>query len=596
MLRGKIKLPKYQRRLVWSKNEKREFIETLHNGFPFGSILLYKYGADENDNSDRFTLIDGLQRYSTMMDFESNPSLYYPIKGEFLQKVLSILFDEREKIPQATMSEYEAKISAVLREVVISLDDSDTFYLRDQINSEFSNMVTAAKGDELTRLQGELISDVKSYLNIDNVDIPYIEFLGDETQLAEVFSNLNRGGKKLTKYQVFAAQWYGYTVKLSEGPASQELLDNVIHRYDSLISDRELEIVDYDPLQMQEDREINLSEFCGALGSLIVSKNPALFFGKSSETGELKNVVGFTSAAIALKVDNRKLHELVNKADLLKDEQFVERLTNEVLNIYKDINDTLKQKLRKPGVNDAYESSAISDFQVISMFASLWTIKYRNLSDVQVLEPTSHYMVNYDKARRNFIFYLLFDAVTGYWSGTGDSKIAQIYVDGGENRYLRSLDRQRLENALIEWHSDEVERPSINIGKVQKLIVAVFTSYYACTLNEQRYEYEHILTRRGFLDQFYKRYKIPGGAIGNIMFLDLPSNRGKGLKTLYEYEKEGQSYCQTYLERALYPTKDELEEAKSGLESALVNPAPAIRLISSRGSSLINSLLNNMYS
>ena len=34
-------LPSFQRKLVWSKTEKKNFIETLHRGHPFGSILVY---------------------------------------------------------------------------------------------------------------------------------------------------------------------------------------------------------------------------------------------------------------------------------------------------------------------------------------------------------------------------------------------------------------------------------------------------------------------------------------------------------------------------------------------------------------------------
>ncbi|HFF2443137.1 TPA: DUF262 domain-containing protein [Staphylococcus aureus] len=63
-LEGKLKLPTFQRALVWSNNQKQEFFSTLKDGFPFGSILLYEY---ENDN--KYSLIDGLQRYSTFSSF-----------------------------------------------------------------------------------------------------------------------------------------------------------------------------------------------------------------------------------------------------------------------------------------------------------------------------------------------------------------------------------------------------------------------------------------------------------------------------------------------------------------------------------------------
>ena len=35
-------VPKFQRKLVWSNIEKKNFITTLSNGHPFGSKLIYK--------------------------------------------------------------------------------------------------------------------------------------------------------------------------------------------------------------------------------------------------------------------------------------------------------------------------------------------------------------------------------------------------------------------------------------------------------------------------------------------------------------------------------------------------------------------------
>lgn len=42
-LDGLVELPKYQRRLVWSKKDKVSFVETLRNRYPFGSILVYMF-------------------------------------------------------------------------------------------------------------------------------------------------------------------------------------------------------------------------------------------------------------------------------------------------------------------------------------------------------------------------------------------------------------------------------------------------------------------------------------------------------------------------------------------------------------------------
>ncbi len=43
-LESQMTIPTYQRPLVWSKAQKTAFIDNISRGFPFGSLLLYKYG------------------------------------------------------------------------------------------------------------------------------------------------------------------------------------------------------------------------------------------------------------------------------------------------------------------------------------------------------------------------------------------------------------------------------------------------------------------------------------------------------------------------------------------------------------------------
>lgn len=62
---------RYQRKLVWSIEEKRAFIDSLRQNFPVPLILL----ADVSHESiDRFEIIDGMQRLNAIMSF---------IEGEF---------------------------------------------------------------------------------------------------------------------------------------------------------------------------------------------------------------------------------------------------------------------------------------------------------------------------------------------------------------------------------------------------------------------------------------------------------------------------------------------------------------------------------
>ena len=68
----KIVVPKYQRGIVWRDSQKKELIDSIKKGIPFGSILLY-----QDENANNYRLIDGLQRCTTIYEFISNPANFY---------------------------------------------------------------------------------------------------------------------------------------------------------------------------------------------------------------------------------------------------------------------------------------------------------------------------------------------------------------------------------------------------------------------------------------------------------------------------------------------------------------------------------------
>ncbi|CAM4391150.1 DUF262 domain-containing protein [Stenotrophomonas pavanii] len=57
---------RYQRKLVWSIDEKRAFIDSIQKGFPIPIILLAEVG---DPGSPRYEIIDGMQRLNAMMSF-----------------------------------------------------------------------------------------------------------------------------------------------------------------------------------------------------------------------------------------------------------------------------------------------------------------------------------------------------------------------------------------------------------------------------------------------------------------------------------------------------------------------------------------------
>ena len=214
-IEGLVKLPKYQRRLVWSKDQKENFIDNISKGYPFGSILLYRY-----KNADELSLIDGLQRYSAMIDFKDNPSKYFNNYGSFINEIVAEIKSLEDLELSANSEEnIREKLDGIFKAYLMEPDPSP-YYIRDAITKGADCIsiypTTEESLNKLLYVQGRLDKAVEDFLDLDDVIIPCIVFNGDESMLPDVFANLNRGGTKLSKYQVLAATLYSNTVKLPD--------------------------------------------------------------------------------------------------------------------------------------------------------------------------------------------------------------------------------------------------------------------------------------------------------------------------------------------------------------------------------------------
>ena len=65
---GKVIIPNFQRGIVWTKAHRKEFIETVKSGDPFGVVLVSQSAPGEP-----YYLIDGLQRLSTLKAYMDKP-------------------------------------------------------------------------------------------------------------------------------------------------------------------------------------------------------------------------------------------------------------------------------------------------------------------------------------------------------------------------------------------------------------------------------------------------------------------------------------------------------------------------------------------
>lgn len=543
-LENKINLPTYQRPVVWTNSEKQSFINSLHRGFPFGSLLLYQFPKD----LEKFTLIDGQQRLTTMRDYVKHPDKYFPIdEFSFLDECIELCKIENQSL--AGKSDLSSKFNKEIENCVKELSknkDLDVFYLSDRI----SEIWPPAKEDEdasrgLTRLQSKIASEFENYLDLDAIMIPCVIYEGEESNLPDVFASVNLGGRKLTKYQVFAAQWNYYKVHLTTGEIPSQILEDVILRYEELTESRDgIEIKDFNADEMRGNRTVTLPEFCHALGQQIVRRCPACLPEKTLSLDDAVDTIGYNTLAIIFGIKPQEINTLGKKyadSGLEDNPEKIEKLLNTALKEYAAINNEFAHYLRKPGkkfegaTSDCFENrQAIGQLQFLSFFAALWRVRYG--IKTEDFEPQVGSKEPYQRTRKQIFVNYLIDMLNSNWKGSGDNRLAG-YIEGNKT-YLSSATSASLSNAFDRWFEQERNTPSVNVDYVTKILLTVYASLKSKDYNAQSYDFEHIISKKtlnrriGDGEPIYRQLGIPGGRLGNIMLLDSSHNRSKQEKNL----------------------------------------------------------------
>lgn len=593
-----ISLPNYQRNLVWSKKQKESFVDNISRGFPFGSILLFRY-PDSKDN--KYSLIDGLQRWNTLRDYDKNPSKYFTKIDKFVDRLYDLLKQLDElKFNQGKEKKDKNILRIELGKMLQSTNKcEDIEYLPNQISKVFLLNIESIQL-KIAKIQNDLVNESRTFIDLDKIAIPCIIFIGDEEQLPDVFANLNQGGSKLSKYQVLAAQWNRHSITIPESKLGNNVLDKVIGRYRNLIEKRDFLIDNFDEESILHTRDINLSELCYALGEIIVDEVPVFWSRENNNINEdTINVVGYLSLAIALNVDVRHISLLADKVVLLKEENFTKVLLENIVKEYSVINNLFSGWLRYPGTSATkYENKVITDFQVLSYFASLWHSRYQVDEDTkQIYVIPSYKARGYNKIMSNLVPHSVMDVVHNVWSGSGDSTLARYYIPGENNiDYLMSYEEKDLYDNLLIWYNDISRRGSKNLEKVSKFLLCLIFSQQRNKFTAETYDIEHIIVKK-LLEkpvehnlQIYEKENIPGGCLGNITYLSSSLNKAKKDLNLYKFRDkyDGMELGQDFLDLISYPYEEEINDA----EKALLNN-DALRanyLINKRADSLLKNL------
>lgn len=522
--KDKVEVPKYQRNLVWSQNQKQSFIDSIKSGFPFGSLLLYKEGSDENGITN-YSLIDGLQRTTTIDKYTNNPTQFFSkenINEEFVDELINFMNYDEDK-----------------REIIIKIiidwihnlkgftetNGYSSYKLAKYICNEFE--IDNTRLDDLVEIIIPFIEKVKSDSDISKVEIPVIIYSGPESNLPIIFERINSKGTQLNKYQIYAATWSREQIKIN----NTEIIDFIKAKYDSLI-DEGLQINNYDPTSRDFYKsDFNIFEYVFGLGKYLSKHYPDLFGKNNSE--DSTESIGFNLCTMCLKGSLKEMPELPSGFKNIDLDEFFDALIESIDLVYASLKPYILLKANKKNSSNNKVTIYNAEYQIVSFIAKVFKSKYDfNLKIKDDWEEKKNSIL------KNLPYHYLYDILRGYWKGSGDSKLKKL-IDG--DRYENKLYKENWDNNLDEWFSyqlDRNEKKRVAIKDPDILFLKYIYSHIMTSfqdLSNIEFEIEHLVPINRLKNIVKGDDGLPMGAVSNLCLISKDVNRNKKDFTIYEY-------------------------------------------------------------
>lgn len=596
-LKGKVSKPKFQRNFVWSDQKQKDLIDSLKNNLPIGSLLLSK-------TDDKLSVIDGLQRLTTMQKYETDKYKRIDeadISNEFIEELINLKQSIRDHYMNYSDS-HRDRVQEEIKGAIIQTFNTTTFVAKTKSVSLANELTNSLKkisvfGDMDTDLSqhisekfGDLISELEEKLDISEVQIPVIIFTGTDSELAEVFTKVNSSGVKLSKYDIFAARWNDFEIVLSDSAHSKELLNIIVRRYEVKDKEVDIKVEDYDPAEIKTTRKINLFEYAYALSKHIGHYHPELYKIKNGKTIDS---LAFTLLAGIFELKNSKMGEL---SERLRDFNIdYSDLAEKILKSVEDVSKTLK-----PWISDHNGKSFFyyTEFQLASFIITNFKLKYHiDKGGIKTKKDKE-----FDMFHKYLPKHYLNDQVSGFWAGTGDSKLDGLILDVKNSKYLKDVDRETFHRNVYTWFGEENNKSSRSFSQLTKLLC----NYLDNLTFTPEFKYKHAVKSNKDFDHIIPRVvlekmeadfdtRLAIGSPGNVCSIGLFENRSKRDKTYYQHmdlNLDVMNLNEDELDRIRYPKRGELSFIESKEKST---PDNYRRFLDDRRNTLTNLLIDRLY-
>lgn len=532
-----VKVPRFQRTLVWGEDQRRKLVDSLYRGYPIGAILGYQTG-EKKGTRNVVQIVDGLQRITSIHEYSKKPLFYAPSEAIFDDQFVADVHKQIASVaPNIDQKAIRGRLSSWLVKTM-------TTQMADGFNSESLIAAISEKSAEAlgvlekqTNMFNAKLDWIREKVSsVESIQVPVVLYSGNIGNIPEIFERINSQGTGLTKYEILASSWATTQVHVS----NPQIREAVVDKY-NVLKDEGYEIDGLPESGSIGVDEHNLYEYLFGLGKVLTDKFPILF-GESGKPDAV-DPHGFVIFTTALGL------RLSNMSDLQKawSEKFEpgkidpSKLEYAIFESCEEITRALKPFLTVR-LNKKHGTTGILHSQnQICALVSAYLVK--RFSGKNWTDSGSH---TAQSIKENAPAHYLLDILGKRWRGSGDSRLFETTWDSDgsapSNYYEKGFSENYVREALTSWHEEELEsqqRKRAPISNDSKAILYFVYSGLISVLNDQseEYEIEHLYPVSVLAGVIQKSggEGWPISALGNLMLLPKKLNRIKQRNMLGDY-------------------------------------------------------------
>lgn len=565
---GKIVIPAFQRGIVWNKEHRKDFIETVKSGDPFGVVLV-----SQAKPSDPYILIDGLQRLSTLKAYMTNPLEFVDendkfIDGEKLQKLFEAKYTAK-KLPLPKQEKVDKEKKVLLKKMIAKMKESKNAPHALDIWPYIAGIIEAPV-DTFVVIHAfqDFYSSFMENLELPDIIIHAIVYQGPQERLPVVFEHLNTTSVTLSKYEVFSSQWPSAKIVMND----EEIIQSVWSKYSGLKNSSSFDVDTTE--ESIRNTGITLFEYCFAFSEILNDeKKPfSYMFSKSKKSTD---PTGFDLLALACGLAVNRAEQICKDEYLggVYDSMLFVNLKNAILESINVVNDCIKDYVFDLKGSPIKNSSIYQMYHmIISVFNHLYNL---DLTTKSLHKRDDSESADWIAKFKTYAYkWYLLHRVNDFWNENRQtSDLRRLLDEKGVDTYVSNISRETWTEALNKYI--EKNKPAATSRTIDNETKLILNYLYKLLIKEDRNRADYFVKKDGQgndvefdiehiapVDKFKKFDKdLPMSSLGNLCYLPVKDNRSKRDKTIYEYagDRPSLTFNQEFLDLIKYPSREQLE-------------------------------------